>query len=177
LQYDTLGFLEEHGFWLAVGSVSDIEAAVVHRDDPAVVLLDGDTDSQHHGRPARVEWVRRAGSSAYSLDVAVEFRAPEAAFARGGFATVVVTPSGPGDSLAAVPASAVVHLPPGSAVFVPVGTSRYQARWVATGPTAHGKVVVREGLSVGTSVVAHGLAALVEAARDSLARRAVIRVQ
>ena len=169
-QDDTLGYIEEHGFWLAVGAVSEMEAALVHRDDPAVVLLEGETDAKHHGRPARVEWVR-AARPYYRWEVAVDFRASEQAFGRGGFATVVVIPSGPGDSLAAVPASAVVHLPLGPAVFVPAGTGRYEVRWVATGPSVHGKVVVREGVKAGTSVVAHGLAALAEAAQDSLARR------
>lgn len=171
LQGDTLGLLEDHGFLLAVGAVSDIDAGVVHEDDPAVVLIGAETDSKHHGRPARVESVCRAGPSSYTFDVAVELRAPEAAFERSGFATVVVTPTGPGDSLAAVPASAVVHLPLGSAVFVPAGTGRYEVRWVVTGPSVHRKVVVREGVKAGTLVVAHGLAALVEAMRDSLARR------
>ncbi|MGH7519021.1 MAG: hypothetical protein ACREOC_16410 [Gemmatimonadales bacterium] len=173
LQDDTLGFLDEHGSWLAVGAVSDIDATFVHRDDPAVVLIEGETDSKHHGRPARVEWVRRPGSASYTHDVAVEFRAPEEGFARGGFAMVVVTPNSPDDSLPAVPASAVAHLPLGPAVFVPVGTGRYEVRWVATGPTVHGMVVVRDRVRVGTPVVSHGLAALVEAARDSLERHTV----
>ena|SRR2546425_1146398 len=84
---------------------------------------------------------------------------------------VVVTPSGPGDSLAAVPPSAVVQLPLGPAVFVPLDSGRYDVRWVVTGPTVHGKLLVREGVRVRTSVVAQGLATLAEAARDSLARR------
>ena len=73
--------------------------------------------------------------------------------------------------MAAVPASAVVHLPLGPAVFVPAGIGRYEVRWIATGPSVDGKAIVREGLKPGTSVVAQGLAPLVEAARDSLARR------
>ena len=79
--------------------------------------------------------------------------------------------SGPGDSLAALPASAVVQLPLAPAVFVSMGPYRYDVRWIATGPTVHGKVVVREGVRPGASVVAHGLAALVQAAWDSLERR------
>ena len=170
-QGDTLGYLEEHGFWLAVGAVRDMEAALVHQDDPVIVLLEGETDAKHHGRPGRVEWVRRAGLSSYSVEVAVEFRASQKAYKQGTFATVVVIPSGPGDSLAAVPASAVVHLPLGPAVFVPLAPGRYGVRWVSTGPSVDGKVVVRDGVRAGTSVVAHGLAALLEAAQDSLARR------
>jgi hypothetical protein len=170
-QDDTIGYIEEQGFLLAVGAVGDIDAALVHRDDPALVLFEGETDAKHHGRPARVEWVRRAGQSSYTWEVAVEFRAPEQAYARGGSATVVVTPSDPGDSLAAVPASAVVHLPLGPAVFVPLAQGRYGVRWVSTGPSLDGKVVVRDGVRAGTSVVAHGLAALLEAAQDSLTVR------
>ncbi len=170
-QGDTLGVIEEHGFWLAIGAISDIDARFVHAGDPAMVLLNGETDAKHRGRPGRVEWARRAGPSAFSVDVAVEVRGREEEFARGGFATVVVIPSGPGDSLAAVPASAVVQLPLGPAVFVPAGTGRYDVRWVATGPSLHGKVLIREGVKAGTTVVAHGLAALAAAARDSLGRR------
>lgn len=74
--------------------------------------------------------------------------------------------------MAAVPASSVVQLPLGPAVFVPVGSGIYDVRWVLIGPSVDGMIVVREGVRPGTSVVAHGLAGLVEAARDSLARRA-----
>jgi len=102
----------------------------------------------------------------------VEFRAPEGAFdSQPGPMTVIVTP-GSDDTVAAVPASAVVQLPPGPAVFVPLGQGRVEVRWVLTGPSVGGKVVVREGLKKGTSVVAHGLSPLVEGARDSLERRA-----
>lgn len=172
-QGDTLGLLEEHGYWLAVGTVSDIDASFVHRDDPAVVRVQGERD-RRDGLPARVEWVRWPVPPhySYSVEVAVDFRAPEESISRGTFGTVIVTPSGPGDSLATVPASAVVQLPLGAAVFAPVGTGRYNVRWVVTGPVLGGKVLVREGVAVGTSVVADGLAPLVEAARDSLTTRA-----
>jgi hypothetical protein len=46
--------------------VSDLDASVVHRDDPAVVLLEGETDAKHHGRPARVEWVRLVRPTSYT---------------------------------------------------------------------------------------------------------------
>jgi hypothetical protein len=85
--------------------------------------------------------------------------------------TVIVTP-GSDDSVAAVPASSVVQLPPGPAIFVPLGLGRYEVRWVLTGPSVGDKIVVREGVATGTSVVARGLAGLVEAARDSVERRA-----
>jgi hypothetical protein len=103
--------------------------------------------------------------------VAVEFRAPEGAFdSQPGPVTVIVTP-GSDDSVAAVPASAVVQLQPGPAVFVPLGLGRYELRWVLTGPSVGDRIVVREGVTIGTSVVARGLARLLEAARDSVARR------
>lgn len=165
-QHDTIGVVEEHRYMLAVGTVSDIDARVIHEDDPAAVLFNGD---KHHSQAGRVEWVRYPGPSPYSAHVAVDFRGPEEGFARGTPVTVIVTPTGPGDSLAAVPASAVVRLPPGHAVFVPVGTGRYEVRWVATGPSVGRMAIVREGVKPGTSIVAHGLAGLVEAARDSLA--------
>jgi hypothetical protein len=169
LQEDTLGVIEEHGSWLALGTLSDVDAAVFHQGD-AVVLRFG--DDRHAGsRGARVEWVRRAATSPYSADVAVEFRAPEGAFdSQPGPIRMIATP-GPHDSVAAVPASAVVHLPPGAAVFVPVGLGRYDVRWLSTGPSVGDWIVVREGVAKGTSIVTHGLATLVAAARDSIERR------
>jgi len=169
-QDDTLGLLEEDSYWLAVGTVSDLESGVIHADDPASVQLGTD---RHAARPGRVEWVRRpGGGSPYSVDVAVEFRGTERSpVDQSGAVTVVVSPAHPQDTLAAVPATAVVQLPPGEAVFVPVGNGVYSVRWVSTGPSVAGLVVVREGVSPGMSVVARGLVGLVEAARDSLARR------
>jgi len=169
-QNDTLGVLEEHGYWLAVGTVSDVESGVIHADDPASIQIGTD---RHAARPGRVEWVRSPGTgSPYSADIAVEFRGPERApLDRSGAVTVVVSPAHPQDTLAAVPATAVVQLPPGEAVFVPVGNGVYNVRWVSMGPSVGGLVVVREGVSPGMSVVARGLVGLVEAARDSLERR------
>jgi hypothetical protein len=168
LQGDTLGVLEEHGYWLAVGTVSDVEYRAIHPGDPASVEVAPDS---HAARPGKVEWVRPPWTeSPYSADIAVEFRAPESRVHEWGPATVAVT-AGPGDTVAAVPASSVVQLPPGPAVFVPVGTNRYEVRWISTGRSERGLTVVRDGVSPGTSVVAGGLVGLVEAARDSLARR------
>jgi len=167
---DTLGLLEQHGFWLAVGTASDLESGVIHADDPASVQLGTD---RHAARPGRVEWVRRpGGSSPYSVDVAVEFRGTERSpVDQSDAVTVVVSPAHPQDTLTAVPATAVVQLPPGQAVFVPVGNGVYDVRWVWTGPSVDGGIVVRGGVSPGMSVVARGLVGLVEAARDSLERR------
>ena len=167
-QRDTLGALEEHGYWLAVGPVSDVEYRAIHPGDPASVEVGPD---RHAARPAKVEWVRPPWTeSPYSADIAVEFRAPEASRPDESGPVTVTVIAGPGDTAAAVPASAVVQLPPGPAVFVPVGSGVYEVRWISTGPSEHGMIVVRDGVSSGTSVVVRGLAALVEAARDSLAR-------
>jgi hypothetical protein len=169
LQEDTIGVVEEHGYWLALGTISDIDAGVFHKNDAIVLRFAGDRHTS--SRRGKVEWVRRGAISPYSADVAVEFRAPEGAFdSQPGPVTVIVTP-GSDDSVAAVPASAVVHLPPGPAVFVPLGLGRYELRWVFTGPSVGDRIVVREGVAIGTSVVARGLARLLEAARDSVARR------
>ena len=171
-QDDTLGLLEEDGYWLAVGTVSDIESGVIHAGDPASVQFGTD---RHAARPGRVEWVRRPGaSSAYSTDVAVEFRGSKRTpLDQSGAVTVVVSPADPQDTLTAVPATAVVQLPPGQAVFVPVGNGVFDVRWVSTGPSVDDMIVVREAMRPGMTVVARGLAGLVEAARDSLARRSV----
>ena len=170
-QEDTLGVIEKHGFWLALGSITDVEALLVHQGDPTSLRLGSDRHAAR--RPGKVEWVRKGADSPYSADVAVEFRAPEGAFdSQPGPVTVTVTSEDPEDSVPAVPASAVVHLAPGAAVFVPLGLGRYEVRWVPTGPPQHGVIVVREGLRSGMSVVVRGLAALVDAAQDSLAARA-----
>src|SRR3990172_5915905 len=74
-QSDTLGVLEEHGYWLAVGTVSDVEYQAIHPGDPASVQVAPD---RHAARPGKVEWVRPPWTeSPYSADIAVEFRAPE----------------------------------------------------------------------------------------------------
>ena len=168
---DTLGLLEESGYLWAVGAINAGDARLVHRDDPATVLMDDDSHSKQLRLPGRVESVRGPGMSGFSADVAVEVRMPQESHPVTGGATVIVRPSGPGDSLAAVPASAVVQLPLGAAVFVPAGNRRYEVRWVSAGAPAGERVVVREGLRPRTSVVARDLGVLLDAARDSLVRR------
>lgn len=163
-QGDTIGVIEKHEFWLAVGQVSDMEAGAIHSGDPARLAFG---DDPRVTRPGRVEWVRSSGS--YSVEVAVDFRAPAGCPVCVPPVTVVVTPAGAEDSIPAVPASAVVDLPGGRGVFVPAGGDRFQVRWVSTGPSVDGLVVVRDGLSPGTRVVVLGLESLVAAARDSLA--------
>jgi hypothetical protein len=168
-QNDTLGTLEEHGYWLAVGTVSDVEYRAIHPGDPASVQVASD---RNIARPGKVEWVRPPWTeSPYSADIAVEFRASEASRADEWDPVTVAVTAGPGDTVAAVPASSVAQLPLGPVVFVPVGNGLYDVRWISTGPSVGAMVVVREGVRPGTSVVAHGLAGLVEAARDSLTRR------
>ena len=170
-QNDTLGVLEESGYLWAVGAVNEGEARLVHRDDPATVRIGDDGDPKQLRLPARVESVRGPSMSGFSVDVAVEVRKPREPYQDRGSATVIVRPSGPGDSLAAVPASAVVQLPLGRAVFVPAGTRRYEVRWVSGGAPVGERIVVREGLRPRTSVVARDVGVLLDAARDSLLRR------
>lgn len=174
-QDDTLGVLEESGYLWAVGGVYEGDARLVHRDDPATVLIDDEVDAKQLSLPGRVESVQGPSMSGFSRDVAVEVRKPREAYANRGSATVIVRPSGPGDSLAAVPASAVVQLPLGSAVFVPAGTRRYEVRWVNAGAPVGEKILVREGLTPRTWVVARDLGVLLDAARDSLVRRPIPR--
>ena len=165
---DTLGVLAEHGYWLAVGTVSDAEYRAIHPGDSALVQL---TDDRHDAQRGRVEWVRPPWQDApYTADIAVEFQGSDSAPRAPGPITVIVV-AGPGDSGAGVPASSIVHLPPVPAVFVPVAQDRYEVRWIATGPRMDGLVFVRDGLKPGVSVVTGGLAALVVAALDSLERR------
>ena len=175
LQDDTLGLLEESAYFWAVGAVNEIDARLVHRDDPATVLVGDDADPKQLRLPGRVESVRGPGMSHFSADVAVEVRKPREPYSDRGSATVIVRPSGPGDSLAAVPASAVVQLPLGTAVFVPAGTRRYEVRWVSAGAPVGDRIVVREGLRPSTSVVARDLGVLLDAARDSLMKRPLPR--
>ena len=170
-QDDTIGVLEQSGYLWAVGAVNEGDARLVHRDDPAVVLIGNDADQKQLNLPGRVELVRGPGMSYMSADVAVEVRTPREPLLVRGPVTIVIRPSGPGDSLAAVPAAAVAQLQLGSAVFVPAGTRRYEVRWVAAGSPVNGRIFVREGIRPGSSVLGGNLGPLLDAARDSLARR------
>ena len=172
---DTLGVLEESGYLWAMGSVNEIDVRLVHPDDPATVLIGDDADPKQLRVPGRVESVRGPGMSAFSADVAVEVRTPREGYPNRGSTSVIVRPSGPGDSLAAVPASAVVELPLGAAVFVPAGTRRYEVHWVNAGAPVGDRIIVREGLRPRTSVVARDLGVLLDAARDSLMKRPIPR--
>jgi hypothetical protein len=167
---DTLGLLEEHTYWLAVGSVSDQDAAFIDAGDQSWVRLDQDRKAM---RPGRVEGVRGPDAQhPYRAEVSVDFRAPRGSLEPGRVASVIVRPADPEDSVAGVPAAAVVHLPLGSAVFVRLSPGLYEARWVLPGPASRDMIVVRSGVPPGTLVVTHGLAALFAAARDSLEKRA-----
>lgn len=167
-QDDTIGLLEEHEYWLAVGAVSDIEAGPIDPRDPAAIHIYGDDVAS---RAARIEWVRPPGREhPYSAEIAVHFRAPSHVIQRTPVVTIVVK-AGSEDTTAALPASAVVRLPLGPAVFVPVDSNLYEVRWVTPGPSLSALVVVRDGIEPGTTVVSAGLGALMTAARESLAQR------
>ena len=167
---DTLGLLEEHTYWLAVGSVSDQDAPFIDPGDQAWVRLEGDRQAM---RPGRVEAMRVPDAQhPYRAEVSVDFRAPTGSFEPGRVASVIVRPADPEDSVAGVPAAAVVHLPPGSAVFVRLSPGLYEAQWVVPGPPSRGMIVVRSGVRPGTLVATQGLAVLLAAARDSLERGA-----
>jgi hypothetical protein len=168
-QGDTLGYIELAGYWLAVGAVYGIEAFAIHPGDPAKLLTRADSRRWLVGR---VESVQPPGVPyPYSAEVAVEFRAREVGPDRVTSATVIVMPADSGDVVPAVPASAVVELPLGRAVFVPVRAGAYDLRWVIVGPVVGRLVTVREGVTPGESVASRGLEALVAVARDSLANR------
>ncbi len=167
---DTLGVVEQRGYWWAVGTVSDVEGATLHIADPGSVLFEAE---RPRARPGRVEWVRRPDSrSPYSTGVGVEFRHEADSLDRSAPVTVALAPADPQDSLPAVPAAAVVQLPLGPAVFVPVDSARYEVRWLSVGPSVGPLLAVREGVEPGTVIAAYGLFPLFEAARESLARRA-----
>jgi hypothetical protein len=167
-QDDTIGWLEEDEYWLAVGAVSDIEAGPIDPGDPAAIHIDGD---EVPWRPVRIEWVKPPGTEhPYSAEIAVRFRAPTRLIHRAPVAAIVVK-AGSEDTTVALRASAVVQLPLGAAVFVPVGSNLYAVRWVTPGPSRSGLVVVRHGIEPGTTVVSSGLGALLAAARESLAQR------
>lgn len=161
---DTLGLLEDHGYWLAVGAVSDIAVGVIHEGDPGWVELGPGLRLRQWGR---VAWVRGPDPRLpYTAEVALRLQA--SVLRQGQPVTITVTPVGPGDSLPAVPSTAVVQLTHGRAVFVPVGPNEYEVRWVRTGGSVDGFVSVRGELALGTLVVSDGLAALTDAVRDSL---------
>jgi hypothetical protein len=168
---DTIGSLVQHGYWLAVGAVSDLEYGVIHAGDPARVRL---SDPGGTGYQGRVEEVQRPGTvRRFSAAVSVEFPAREDLLRAGRSRTAAVTvhPAGPDDSLIAVPAAAIVRFTFGSAVFVPAGGNTFSVRWLLTGPPVGDYITVRQGLATGLAVVSGGLETLALAARDSLAVR------
>jgi hypothetical protein len=154
---ELLGLLEQRGYWLAVGTVSDLEAQLIHSSDPALIERRGVGLSL----AGRVEAVGRPGNRyVYLVEVAVEFRVPrDSAPDRWRDVTVLVTPTDPRDSVAVVPATAVVQLAPGSAVFVPIGSDRFDLVWVSTGPPVNDREIsitsgIRPGMKVVTNVAA-----------------------
>lgn len=166
---DTLGIVRGQDYWLAVGSVPDYASAVIHAGDSATVRFDGTAAV----RAGRVEEVVRAGIvRRYSAEVAVEFRA--AGYLTGnaapGAVTVTVHPRDARDSVIAVPAEAVAHLP-GAAVFLPAGDRRFEVRWILEEPASSNVIIVRQGVAPNTQVVTGALGPLVAAARDSLEAR------
>lgn len=165
---DTVGVVETHDYWWAVGSVSELESELIHPEDPAWV---GTGTDRHALRPGHVERVRR---SRFSAEVAVEFRGHQQ-YSRGTPVTVIVAPVGPQDSVPAVPASAIVHLPDGHAVFTRLRPGLYRLHWIAAGQRHDDLVGVRGDLRPGSLVAARGLVGLAEAARDSLERRSANR--
>lgn len=168
---DTLGVVMQHGYWLAVGSVADYAAAVIHVGDSATVVLGND---RRGALPGRVEEVLRAETiRRYSTEVAVEFRAGDDLLRERATrsVSVVLHPRDAADSVLTVPGAAIVHFPNRSAVFVPAGDARFRVHWVLEGPAVGNAVVVRQGVARGWRVVVAGLPPLVAAARESLALR------
>ncbi len=165
---DTLGLVEEPGQWLATGTLAEGESQEIHPDDPAQVRLSGDQPRSIRGS---VEWVHHAGNRSSTAEVAVDFQHPGPAEAVGPSAEVIVTPSGPSDSVLAAPKSAIVSLSAGLALFIPQGSGKYEVRFAYTGPRTENLVVLRDGVQERTAIVLTGHGALVRAARVSLARR------
>ena len=88
---------------------------------------------------------------------------------------MIIRSNDPEDSVAGVPAAAVVQLSLGTAVFVRLDPGLYEAQWVTPGSASRDMIIMRSGLRPRTLVVTHGLAALVAAARDSLKKGAHTR--
>ena len=165
---DTVGVIETNDYWWAVGTVSELESELIHPDDPAWV---GTGTDRHAYRPGQVERVRR---SRFSAEFAVEFRSHQQ-YVRGAPVTAIVAPVHPQDSVPAVPASAIVHLPDGHAVFSRLRPGLYRLQWVAAGQRQDGLVGIRGDIRRGSLVATRGLVPLAEAARDSLERRSAKR--
>lgn len=161
---DTVGLLEEHGYWLAVGNVSDVEARVIQVGDPGLIEL-GET--LRLGRAGKVRWVRGPDARLpYSAEVAVQIEA--SSLGAGQPVTVAVTPAGPQDSMLAVQPSAVVQLSLGTAVFVAVDAHLFEARWISSSQPGTDLSFVRGTITAGSRIVVEGLTPLVNAVRDSL---------
>lgn len=161
----------EDGFRLAEGSVNDYEGREIHVGDPASVKLFGDPDSAVHGT---VEWVRRPkkGPQGHTA-VGVRFSHVQNVEHDGTAALVIVTPSGAGDSVLAVPRAALVRLSLGFAVMVPLQDGEVEVRFVSIGPFENDHVIVRNGLEEARAIVIGGWGRLRLAAEDSLKQRAL----
>src|SRR5712691_2446828 len=73
-QDDTIGLLEEHEYWLAVGTVSDIEAGPTDPGDSTAIHIEGDDVASC---AARIESMKPpTAQHPFSAEIAVHFRAP-----------------------------------------------------------------------------------------------------
>lgn len=161
---DTVGLLEEHDYLLAVGMVTDVEAAVIHEGDPGLIELGDVLQLRQRGN---VAWVRGPDERMpFSAEVAFGIQSP--LLSTGQQVTVAVTPVGPQDSLLAVPPSALVQMAHGTAVFVAVGPNLYEARWVTSSQLGTEVSFVRGAIAAGSRVGVDGLTPLVDTVRDSL---------
>lgn len=164
---EVVGLLQWDRYSLAVGLVPDHESALLHSGDSAIVRFH---DRRYGPHPGRVEWVRPPGPGKFSAEVAVEIRHSAESVDRPRIVEVTVIPTGPADSVFAVPIAAVAQLSQGSAVFVPQGAAQYQVKFIIPGRHVDDLVVVRAGIEARIPVVTTGLGALVAVAEDSLRR-------
>lgn len=162
---DVVGLLQTHGLALAVGSVPEYDAEFIHTGDSAVVRFPDRSGPPHRGRVERLRFPEPGHG--FTVDVWVEIR--HVVLGRGSrLVEVEVVPTGLGDSLYAVPVSAVAQLSQGAAVFVPLDSASFRVQWVVTGRHAGDLVMVRRGMNTKVPLAVDDLARLVTAAEDSL---------
>jgi hypothetical protein len=162
---DTVGTIQHPGRFVAVGQVEVREAATLEPGDSAVVSFPGSARAPVAGQVASIAPAR------YRVEVAVHFHQSDSAPDPGAFTDVSVFPSGERGKALVVPATSIVPLPQGPALFLPRSRGVYEVRFIASDEHDHGSRVVHQGLGEPAAIAVGDLTALVSIAQDSFQAR------
>jgi len=158
---DTVGTIQHPGRFVAVGQVEIREAATLETGDSAVITFPGTTRAPVAGRVASIAPAR------YRVEVAVHFHQSDSAPDPGAFTDVSVFPSGERGQALVVPATSIVPLPQGPALFLHRSRGVYEVRFIASDEHDHGSRVVHQGLSEPVAIAVGDLSTLIAVAEDS----------